>query len=72
MTKNTKTWMGSYSCPQCKKTYYYEDFEDDIELREFMITYLCGKCQRKIFGRNNHTGNKMSYEEFKEKYNYEE
>lgn len=41
--------IKSGKCSDCKETVNPEDFHAPIEIKEFDLSGMCGKCQRKFF-----------------------
>ena len=39
-------------CPDCGKKIEYEDFRNELSIKEFNISGMCQKCQDDFFGED--------------------
>jgi len=41
--------LKNRQCPLCSNSINFEEFKDELALKEFTISGICQKCQNKIF-----------------------
>ncbi len=52
MAKGISGWDGDTSkCRTCNQYVLFEQFRDNLSVKEFGISGMCQKCQDKAFGR---------------------